>query len=299
MELRSIIDAWNSFFFTGDTGLTLAVFRIVFGLSLFCESVHLWGRASDYFGDEGVLSKRFYNLGYRYKKLSIFDWIGKSNRAVNLYFVFHSICCLSLAAGFMTNFCAALVVINFMSRKNRFRLAMSSGDSVAHFMAFLLMFSNAGQVASIDHMLFGDSAWLGPQGEGDWAMQLMKIQLSIIYVRSVLAKLTNEPWFNGTVVFHALYHNPGRRFAVPFPSFTACRAVIVAMTWGSLAIQLAGGLLLWIPEFRYPVLISLAAFHATLHVFMDIKQFQALMISSMILFIPSSDMQVILSHLGV
>lgn len=83
-----------------------------------------------------------------------------------------------------------------------------------------------------------------------WLRRMMLCQLTIVYVASVLHKLAAPDWRSGMAVGYAVNFGPWRP---PFdPSFVLDVPVLSkALTWGTIAVELAIPLLLWSRRWRW------------------------------------------------
>ncbi len=279
--------AWNSFFHATDSPVSLAVFRIFFGLLLCIESVGLLRHGREVFGLQGLapdsltaVSNTFSierNL-FRVTRDHADDWIP-------FMFVVYAVACVFLALGLFTKIAGFLIFLNFASRSKQNWYVIQGADNVAKFMSLLLVFSNAGAVLSLDALFRLPMMGATAAASSQWPQKLMQIQLGIIYLRTALWKLRDRSWIDGTAVFHALYRNPHARWD-PMPPWLLSAPMIALMTWGTLVTEFAGGTLIWFRETRYVVIASLVFFHLSLEALLRLKYFQWMMVVCLLLFIP-------------
>jgi hypothetical protein len=273
LSLPGVARAWAEFFHAPASPLPLALFRIAFGSALLVESMGLWRCGDDLFGGRAL---------------------GVVRRGGDATWLFrlHSLACACLALGFLTRAAAALVFVHFCFRTRRNWLVIQGGDNVAKLLGLLLVFSNAGGVLSIDHLLH-----LGALGGADgpasqWPLRLMQIQISIVYLRTASWKLRAAEWLDGSAAFHALHRNINLRGVVDRESVRAlvARAPVAALlTWGTLAAEIFVGVFVWFDETRYAALAVAVALHLGFELFLSIKQFQWIMLSSLLLFVTARD----------
>jgi uncharacterized membrane protein YphA (DoxX/SURF4 family) len=276
ISFRSAALSFVDFFHAPASPLPLAVFRIAFGIVLLIESLGLlrWGphlfANAELRGGAGPLdSKRI-------------AWL----------FRIHTLSCVCLALGLFTRIAAALVFLNFCFRSRRNWLVIQGGDNFAKFMSLLLIFSNAGGVLSIDHLL--RLRWLGgaPEAASQWPMRLMQIQVSMVYLRTVCWKLQISQWMDGSAVFHSLYRNRSLRqlFRREVVQSLLARAPVTAfLTWSILAAETFIGIFLWFRETRIAALVVAVALHVALELGLSIKYFQWLMLTSLVLFVSPAE----------
>jgi hypothetical protein len=127
-------------------------------------------------------------------------------------------------------------------------------------MAFLLIFSSAGAELSVDRFAASGQAFIG-EYTSPWALRLMQLQVSIIYLRAGLAKLGGASWLEGSAAYYPTQVQEYRRF--PLPRALAGAFWIRLGTWGTILIELGLGTAIWVQEFR-SVISQRSAFHLVL-----------------------------------
>jgi Vitamin K-dependent gamma-carboxylase len=285
-SLHGVVMAWNMFFHAPASPLPLAVFRFAFGAVLFVESLGLLRWGADLYGHGGIRGGAGRADGARV------TWI----------FRLHTLSCLCLTLGLGTRLAAALVFVHFCFRTRRNWLLIQGGDNVAKFMSLLLVFSNAGGVLSLDHLLHWD--WLGGSAAptSQWAMRLMQIQICLIYLRTVCWKLRVKEWLEGSAVFHALYRNRSLRPFLRRPvmqSALAYAPVAAFLTWGTLAAETFVGVFLWFRETRLIALTVAVTLHVGFELGLAIKYFQWLMMAGLLLFVSPERLARLVAVIGL
>lgn len=283
-DLARLAALWNGFFHDSELPLTLAIFRILFGLLLTVESIGLIRMGHHIYSLRRLAPSR----GASSNGINLFLLFANSDSWIRVVFVAHTLACLLLLAGLFTRIAALLVFLNFASRSKQNWYVTQGGDNIAKFMSLLLIFSNAGGALSLDAR-FGWS-WLGglQAPASQWAQRLMQIQVSLVYLRTVQWKLRDPSWLDGTAVFHALHRNPHLRFQT-LPAWIESGPAIAALTWGTLLVEGSAGTLTWVSDTRYVAILSAAVFHAGMEVFLKVKYFQYMMMVCLVLFVPSSE----------
>jgi hypothetical protein len=205
----------------------------------------------------------------------------------------------SLAAGFMTRTSAALVFVGLVSLHHRNTVVLNSGDTVFRVLTFLLIFAPAGEVWSVDRWRARRRGAAPPEPpfRAPWAQRLIQIQVTVLYLSTAWWKLLGSAWRDGTAVYYMSRLVEFERFPVPvlFDDLRLIRAV----TWGSLATELALGTLVWFPRLRYPVLLAGALLHLGVELTMNIPVFQWLMMAALTTFIPPADVAAVARRVRV
>src|SRR5271166_376012 len=99
IDLRVLVSAWNSVFYARELPLSLAIFRIGFGLLLTVESVGLVKWGSDLFGFQGLApapDAALTNLTPFDPQANIFWLCCNSTAWIRLTFVIHMVSCVLL-----------------------------------------------------------------------------------------------------------------------------------------------------------------------------------------------------------
>src|SRR3954471_22746840 len=72
IPLATLEQAWREFFFTPEPAVTVAVFRILFGLILVVHGLLLWPHANLWYGPKGFLPYKNYCQIYGRSRFSVF-----------------------------------------------------------------------------------------------------------------------------------------------------------------------------------------------------------------------------------
>jgi hypothetical protein len=124
-----------------------------------------------------------------------------------------------------------------------------------------------------------------------WPLRLLQIQLTLIYLVSVQAKLSNRPWADGSASYFA-WRTDGRWALLPTPGWLADNAILVnAATWGTLVIELAIAILVWNRRCRLWVLAAGVVMHVTMMVTMNVAFFSVAMFVLYLAFVPWRTLQ--------
>ena len=86
-----------------------------------------------------------------------------------------------------------------------------------------------------------------------WAQRMLQIQTAVVYFATFYWKSLGILWINGTAVYYALRLEDFQRFPLP-PLHNLF--LIKTLTWSTLVIEFALGVLIWFKETRYPVLLA-------------------------------------------
>jgi len=286
ISLADLAAFWTAFFHTPEPPLTIALFRILFGLVTITSALLYLPHASVWLGDEGSLSHSRWEATYGGVLFSVFRWVTPGRGSIRAVFALHLLAAAGLVLGLATPVSAAIVFATLTSIHHRHPEVTHGGDSLMRMMSFLLIFSRAGDAWSLDAMFAGASA---PQASSPWALRLLQLQISFVYFQSFAAKLEGETWRRGTAVYWVWMVSDYRRLQVPSAMRTLWWSRLA--TWGTLAMEFALGPLVWIKEFRYPLVAAAALFHVGLEVMMNLQLFGAIMLTGLSTFISPYDLE--------
>jgi hypothetical protein len=164
-------------------------------------------------------------------------------------------------------------------------MIMNAGDGVVRSMAFFLMLAPAGAALSVDrYRKAPDRFWEFP-ARAPWALRLIQVQLSIGYLSAVWHKSHNELWTNGTAVSYALRMQDIHRFATP-AFITHSELLVNTLTYGTFAIELSLGVLVWNRVARPWVLLCGVALHLGIDSSIMVGFFSYVMLAGYLSFVP-------------
>ncbi len=253
-----MLGRWDGFWFEPVATSSLAVVRIAFGLVAFAWTVALTPDLSAFFSSAGIVPGQPRTGGV---------WgllgIAPGGTAVVVVYAATLVASLALAAGWLTRLAAVVVFVGLLSFERRNPWVFNSGDGLLRVIAFYLMLAPAGAALSVDRWRRGrEHFWEFPE-RAPWALRLMQLQLSVIYLAGVWEKVQGGTWNDGTAVSYAL--RVSDLAALPVPAFLSHSPVVVnLLTFGTLAAELALGILVWNRGLRRWVLLGGVAFHLSI-----------------------------------
>ena len=230
---------WTRFWFQPQQTSTLGLFRIAYGVLVTLWTLSLVPNLFAFFGNDGVLPQ--------YPKDGAWGLLELSTSTPLLIVVFVALLtgAVALTVGFHSRIAAVVVWVGVLSFAHRNPLVGNSGDELIGNVALFLTLAPSGTSLSLDRLrsVGRDRFWEFP-ARAPWALRLVQIQLSVVYLSAVWDKVQGEMWRNGTAVSYALrIADVGR---IPTPGFMT-HSVIVSemMTYGALALELSLGILVW------------------------------------------------------
>jgi hypothetical protein len=281
-SLSDLAHAWDQFFFAPTGARPVAQFRIAFGCILLYEAAFIARNFDAYLGPDGLVRYSSFVRQSAGRALSVFLYLPGTMRSARLIFSAHVVAVVCMTVGFLSPLSTLVAFVTVRSIVNRNPMIGNGGDNVAKIMCFLLIFTDPGGALSLDGVLWGHGP--GPPVLQDpWALRLMQIQVSLIYVWTAYWKLGGRTYRNGTAVYYAVSNLAYQRWRLPQPLLRA--PFVQAMTWGALGVEWAIGPALWVAEWRsYAALLGIG-FHLTLEGLLNLHLFGWYMIACLLLFV--------------
>jgi hypothetical protein len=283
---QGLILGWRAFWFRSEAAYTLGVVRIAFGALVVGWTLLLSSDLYLAFGSEGVLP-RAPSRAFTWSVFSIYT----SDSALLVGWIVLLCAAFALMVGWHSRLAAILVFILILSFERRNPLIFNSGDTVIRIEALFLALAPCGAALSLDQRRRGGSFWSAREIR-PWPIRLLQIQLSIIYLSTVVAKLAGETWQNGTAVAYSLRQRD--LLIVPAPSWVTDSLLISnALTWGTLVIEAALGILVWNRRWCLRVLAAGVILHLSISLSMEVGFFSCAMFVLYLAFIPPERAQAI------
>jgi hypothetical protein len=276
------LQAWNRFLFTEIQTSTFALFRIAFGILTFAWALSLAPSVFAFYSRDGILPVRpDYNSNFDW---SIFD-IFPSDLAVAIVYFLLYIAALMLIVGFRSRLAAFVVFVCLISFGRRNPWVLNSGDLLVFVLSFYMMFMPSGEGLSVDRWLRDRAHFWEFGTRANWPLRLVQIQVSILYVAAVWAKVRGTTWNDGTAVSYAFRMEDLERF--PVPGFVTDTVLIAnVLTYGTLAVELALGILVWNRVLRPWVLLLGVGLHLGIDYTTRVGFFSWAVLVAYIAFIP-------------
>lgn len=289
MSLRSLVRAWNDFFFAPRSPLPVCVFRILFGLLALADFILLRPDWLAWFGTHGILTLDTMHRLEPGTRIDLFALL-PNDFWVLAFFWFAVTAAVFVAAGFLTRISTVALFLCLVSIDERALYAMNAGDSLLRMTGFWLIFAPAGAALSVDRLigLRRGKAALHIVAYPAWAQRMIQIQVALLYLATFWQKTQGATWVDGTALFYVYHLEQFHRF--PLPGIFQDLTFIKLETWATLAVEFALGVLIWFKELRYPLLLMGVALHLSLEYSMNIPLFQWIILATYVNFIEPGDL---------
>jgi hypothetical protein len=260
-RLASLYTSWEQWWFGPRETSTLAIIRIYYGVLMFFWTLSQVPTVGAFLGPHGIVPKPpdYSKLPGGWASWSVLSVFPSEGAAIALLVVM-LVASVSVAVGFKPRIGAALLFIGSVSLQRRDPYVYNAGDILIRIMALYLMLSPCGEALSLDRWRrYRDRFWEFPL-KSQWALRLMQLQVSFVYLDSVWAKVRWQHWNDGTAVSIALRIGDLNR--LPVPRFMTTSEILAnLLTYGALATEFALGTLVWNRKARPYVLLAGVALH--------------------------------------
>lgn len=244
------LETWERFWFREVETSTYALFRIAFAVIVLAWTISLAPALYSFFGDDGILPAHPDGDAGAWGLLQL-DSSPASVTALYLLLLVGSLC---LLFGFKARLAAVVVFVCLVSFARRDPWVLNSGDLLVIVLAFYLMLAPSGSALSVDRWLKTRSRFWEFPKRSLWPLRLIQVQVSLLYLFAVWAKVRGETWNDGTAVSYAFRIEDLERF--PVPAFVTDSLLLVnLLTFGTLATELALAILVWNGKLRPWVLL--------------------------------------------
>lgn len=289
MSYKTFLNRWDRFFFRPVPVEGIAVFRIIWCFLLLMYLLLDIGNIADFYGPKSILSLKTVKEHFNFPHMNLFHVLGDSHSIVKLMMAIYGLSLMTALVGFRTRSSLIVALVCMVSFHQRNIWLLSSSEVLMRTIMILLICSPAGNALSVDSLIgkFRNAAL--PKEWAPWALRLIQIQISVVYLWTVWHKLKGDQWIDGTAVYYATRLDSMTNF--PVPVLLDNLFFIKIMTWGTLILEFALGTLIWFKEFRKPLIIAGVFFHLGIEYMMSIPFFELIMIALLINFFSPEELR--------
>lgn len=298
--MKRVVRAWDTFWFAPQSASTLAVIRVCLAVVLLAWAVTLAPDLLSFFGSKGILPHQpSYATSGQSGSWSLLG-SDPGNALLTASYAVFVVAIVCLLVGFHTRLAAVVVFCGVVSFTRRNPFVFNSGDLALRVLTFYLMLAPAGAALSVDRWRRArrDHAdFWAPPHRAMWPVRLMQIQLSVIYLSTVWAKAGGTTWRDGTAVTYALRIQFLNRLPLPH-LLTRSLLISNVLSYGTLATELALGILVWNRRLRPWVLWLGVAFHLAIDYSLRVGFFSYGMLVLYLAFVPPETMDRLVARLA-
>jgi hypothetical protein len=289
VRLRSLIDAWNSFFFKPQSPLPICLFRIFYGLLVMATLLLLHGDWLAWYGPHAWFSLSTMHVLEPGTRLNLLAIIPQTDGWIKAFFWIFLISAALLTVGFLTRLNSVTVFLCLTSMQQRNLYILHGGDTFLRVAGFFLMFAPAGAMLAVDRTI---RMWRVKERttvelHRPWAQRMIQFELAMVYFATFCFKIKGAPWLQGTAMYYVLHLDEFKRF--PLPAWFFYPLMLKLESWAALVLEFSLGVLIWVRDLRYYVLAAGLLFHLFLEYALNIPLFQWDILSAYILFVDGED----------
>ncbi len=187
-----LVGLWNEFWFKPTSTATLALVRIAFGGVLLAWCVFMSFDLLAFFSDSGILPERV-AYPWTWSLLEVFS----SDIALVALFGLLVVAAICIIVGYHTRLASLVAFVVLLSFERRNLLVLNAADILLRLFALYLALAPAGAALSVDRWRHHrDRFWEFP-ARAPWALRLVQVQISVLYLFTVWLKLQGSPGTRG------------------------------------------------------------------------------------------------------
>ncbi len=294
-SLRKCLTALDGFLFEVPAPVMCSVIRIAYAVLLLVLTTVWMLDATTWFTEAGVLHLDAARKVAIDGTWSLFFWLPTDPRLVYAGLMILFAQGLLLLLGCWSRFQAACIFVWLTSFHNRNLLICDGEDTVFRLFAFFMIFMPLDHAWSLRRRLFGNEKGQGQArdrvGSSDsaWALRLMQIEVTAIYLSTAYCKWQGVTWRDGTALYYvSRMQDVFGRLWLPDGLFEN-GWMVAACTWGVLGLETLLPLLLWLPATRRWAIVLGIGLHLSIEYSMHLFLFEWIMIVGLLSFIRPSD----------
>jgi hypothetical protein len=278
--MRSIAAGWDRFWFAPQSTAALGIVRIAYGLLILGWTISVLPDIGVWYSDAGVDP----TWSGDDTSVTLLRW-WDSPLAVAILWAIMLLAAVCLTVGARTRLAAILVFVALLSFHRRNPDVNNGGDILLRLLAFYLMLAPAGAALSYDRWRRQrETFWQSP-ARAPWALRLIQIQVTVLYLSSLFHKVRGELWSDGTAYGYIVQLTDVQR--LPLPDFVADSLLLVnLLTFGTLAVELTLAVLVWNRRALPWVMAAGVALHLGIEITMALGFFALVAMVSYLSFIP-------------
>jgi hypothetical protein len=290
MTMNWWLAAWNRFFFTPQSPLPIALFRIFYGLCVTATILLLHQDWLQWYGVDGWARLESIQQIEPGMRLNLFTVMPQDDRWIAGFFWLCLLSALLVTIGAFTRISSVVLFLCLTSMDQRNLLMLHGGDTFLRVAGFFLMFAPAGALLSVDRLarkrrgLESDAV----RPRAPWAQRMIQIELAVLYFTSFCWKVKGHAWLDGSALYYVLHLHSVARFTIP--QWIQVPLLLKLGAWFTLALEFSLGTLIWLPPFRYPLLLFGLLFHLSIDYALNLPMFSLDVLSAYVLFVKPADL---------
>lgn len=272
--------SWRRFWFEPQSTSSLALYRIAYGTLVILWAISLTPDLQAFAGGAGVAPDPS-RLPWPWSVL----WSADATHALAagcLTLVVLAAC--AVVVGWHTRVATVLLAVTVVALQQRNPLILNSGDVLLRLEGIYLMLAPAGAALSIDQRRMGGNGWC-TSTRAPWALRLVQVQVTVMYLSTALAKVVGGAWLAGTAMW-SVWHLEELQRMPTVAAWMAAPGIVRAASVGTLVLEVAIGVLVWSRRARPWVLFLGVVFHLAIDATMMVGVFSWAVLVAYLTFLP-------------
>lgn len=199
-------------------------------------------------------------------------------------YILITIAAFTTCIGFWSRISAIVLALGIITLHHRNAAILHGGDLVLRMCAIYVALSPCGKAVSVDRLI---ALWKGkapaiPELVSIWPQRLVQFQVGLVYFTTVWHKAFGTYWRDGTATWYPLHLNEFDRFWLP--GFMEDGVFIPLTTYGTLAVELALGTVVFFKAWRKWALLGGVGLHLFIEYALNIPLFAFVMVTTYLAF---------------
>lgn len=284
-----LVAAFDRFCFDPIDLRVIGAMRVLYAVLLFVNAA-AWGPdLLLWFGESGVMPYAAARELGDPDTLTLFALLPRSDLTVQIGYgllLFHT---ALLGVGLWSRLQAVATYVWLLSFQHRHVTLFDGEDTVFRLLGAALIFLPLAHCYSLDAWRAGRRGQPYPRAGSAWALRLVQLEISAIYMSTAWEKLRGTDWLDGTALYYvSRLDDLFGHFPIPTALLESLPALRL-MTWSVLAIEVSLPLLLWIPRTRRLGILLGVALHLGIEYSMSLFLFEWIMILGLLAFARPED----------
>jgi hypothetical protein len=281
--MKKIWESWSEFWFSPQSLLQLAIFRIVLCGTMSLMYLDRWLDWKLFYSDAALVPREIALKVMPEFYRPPFEWYFWTESQMG---IFHGLLVLGLfllalgIGGRLVAICTWILHIGFLHRN--YSVAFGADLIGGIFLMYLALTQSCARL-SVLHLWFGKAKFTKPDLVTNTFYRMIQIQLCVIYGYTGFEKLKGSTWWDGTALWSVLA-NPQMVIA-DFSWIRFIPMAVVFITFSTILFEIYFPVLVWNLKFRKFFLVTGFFFHAGIGLTMALYSFAIIMLSPYILFL--------------
>lgn len=260
--LNKLLRSWDHFFFKPMPTEGMALFRLIWCTLLGFHFLLEYSNIHDFYGPHAVIS--FQTLANEANfELNILKLFQQNYFGVHSLFFIYALSLITSFLGLFTRGSLIVVFICLTSLHQRNLWILEDADVLMRVITFFLILSPCGHSLSLDSLIGRThTSFHRPKHWPIWSLRLIQIQISLLYLSSLVVKLSGETWLSGTAVYYITRLDHLAFSSVPW--ILDNKITLAFLSWITLGIDFLLGAMIWKEKWRKQVILIGLAFHLSI-----------------------------------